>query len=151
MGRHTLSSDEPTLVYMPHCAKPLYESILTTNFSSSLASHVLLGNDLADYVPDLARPSNSEFTIPKKKRNRSVVTKPQDSVLRRLGELMPSPMLIQCPTSMCSPCPTFQIPTYRDSRELSYHCHFRLCLLRKQQKWTGPLCQRSFGRMMAKF
>lgn len=74
---------------MPHCARALYESILTTNFSSSLASHVLLGNDLADYVPFLARPSNDEFVKPKKKRkDKSTVSSPPDSVLARLGTFL---------------------------------------------------------------
>lgn len=72
---------------MPHCAKQLYESMLSTNYSSALRYHILLGNDLSDYVPDLARPSESDFSKPKKKRNKHSPPAPPDSVLRRLGEL----------------------------------------------------------------
>lgn len=85
MGRHRL--DQPTLMYMPHTGKPLYESILSTNYSPSLTAHVLLGNDLADYVPHTARPTNTDFEKPKKKRkDRTPASVPPDSVLGRLGE-----------------------------------------------------------------
>jgi DnaJ family protein A protein 5 len=108
MGRHPLSPDLPTLIYMPHCPKPLYESILSTNYSTFLAAHILLGNELADYVPSLARPNSDNFDKPKKKRkDKTSFSTPPDSVLRRLGEsllwterpLIPVPHLEVLPLS----------------------------------------------------
>lgn len=90
MGRHTLNG--PTLVYMPHCPRPLYESILSTNFTPESLPHlILLGNDLADYLPDFSRgvlaPAEDDFVKPKKKRkDRGPQFQPKDSVLRRIGE-----------------------------------------------------------------
>lgn len=87
MGRHML--DRPTLIYMPHCSKPLYESILTANYRPDLSQHILLGNDLSDYVPDLARPISDDFVKPKKKRkDKNNAPPPPDSVLRRLGKVL---------------------------------------------------------------
>lgn len=85
MGSHSLSA--PTLIYMPHCAKPLYEALLSANYSPALSTHILLGNVLYDYVPDLARPTKDDFAKTKKKRkDREPASIPQDSVIRRLGE-----------------------------------------------------------------
>jgi DnaJ family protein A protein 5 len=81
---------------MPHCSRALYESFFSANFSASLARQprrVLVGNDLADYMPDLARPTafsegNPEvFTKARKKRKGHVEERRElkDGVLRRIG------------------------------------------------------------------
>lgn len=106
LGRHTLETDRPYLLYLPHAPKKLYESILTTNYAPSLCGNkpgrILLGNDLAEYIPGFVRPSqgkkegpngeaggDGEFVKPKKKRKGRGEVRPQikDSVLSRLGEL----------------------------------------------------------------
>ena len=98
MGRHKLDSTTPYLIYMPHCSRALYESILHTNFVPSLGGHpqwVVLGNDLADYVGfvrpgtgdgSLPVPNEEEFTKAKKKRKGKTDNPPtKDGVLERLG------------------------------------------------------------------
>lgn len=98
MGRHKLDPDTPYLLYMPHCSRALYESILHTNFEASLAKHplrLILGNDLAEYIgfvredaddKCLQKPTAEEFTKPKKKRKgKSGHSAPKDGVLERLG------------------------------------------------------------------
>lgn len=94
-GEHSLTA-RPHLVYMPHCSKALYESFLHKNFTPRLASQpavVLLGNDLAEYLPGFVRedtntdkPVEEGFVKPKKKRKGRGPVEPQvqDSVLRRL-------------------------------------------------------------------
>ncbi|WFD35814.1 hypothetical protein MCUN1_002682 [Malassezia cuniculi] len=47
-GSYTL--DEPTIVYMPHCPKELYDALLRSNWSGSLATHTVIGNDFDDYA-----------------------------------------------------------------------------------------------------
>ncbi|OWZ26582.1 hypothetical protein C356_06913 [Cryptococcus neoformans c45] len=102
LGRHTLETGRPYLLYLPHAPKQLYESILSTNYAPSLCGNkpgrVLLGNDLAEYLPGFARPSqkeerpngeaggDGEFVKPKKKRRGRAEVKPQikDSVLSRV-------------------------------------------------------------------
>ncbi|XAO26891.1 hypothetical protein I312_105732 [Cryptococcus bacillisporus CA1280] len=103
LGRHTLETDRPYLLYLPHAPKKLYESILTTNYAPSLCGNkpgrILLGNDLAEYIPGFVRPSqgkkegpngeaggDGEFVKPKKKRKGRGEVRPQikDSVLSRL-------------------------------------------------------------------
>jgi len=94
-GAHVLAPDVPHLVYMPHCSKALYESVLSTNFSPRLGASppvVLLGNDLGEYIPGFVRQTTTEpaeeeeFTKPKKKRRNRNNAPPEvkDSVLRRL-------------------------------------------------------------------
>lgn len=98
-------------MFLPHCPKELYESLLTHNFTPSLggtASRLLLGNGLAEYVPGVdplpaysSEPSSTpesgatpaaigeeEFVKPKKKRKgKGTSERPiPDGVLRRLGE-----------------------------------------------------------------
>lgn len=94
-GEHVLA-DQPHLIYMPHCSKALYESFFTKNFTSRLGESppcVLLGNDLAEYLPGFIRedpnaekPAEDEFVKPKKKRKGRgpAERQVQDSVLRRL-------------------------------------------------------------------
>ncbi|BEI95756.1 hypothetical protein CcaverHIS631_0107050 [Cutaneotrichosporon cavernicola] len=90
-GEHELT-DKPTLVYMPHCSKALYESFLAKNYSTRLTSGiVLLGNDLGEYLPGFVRETpgqekeEDEFQKPKKKRKgRAAPRTYEDSVLRRL-------------------------------------------------------------------
>ncbi|OCF34510.1 hypothetical protein I316_03551 [Kwoniella heveanensis BCC8398] len=100
LGKHILSPDRAYLLYMPHAPKQLYESILSTNFSPSLAcqpGRVLLGNDLGEYVPGFVRESKEkadadaangeeDFVKPKKKRRGKGESERQvkDGVLQRL-------------------------------------------------------------------
>lgn len=103
LGRHTLETGRPYLLYLPHAPKQLYESILSTNYAPSLCGNkpgrILLGNDLAEYLPGFVRPSqkkepsgeadgDGEFVKPKKKRRGRGEVKPQikDGVLSRVGE-----------------------------------------------------------------
>ncbi|ORY27689.1 hypothetical protein BCR39DRAFT_537986 [Naematelia encephala] len=98
-GKYTLSPDRPYLLYLPHCGRSLYESILTANYTPALAGppgRLLLGNDLAEYLPGFARPTegvdaaggtvDDEFLKPKKKRKGKGQgdTPTKDTVLRRL-------------------------------------------------------------------
>jgi DnaJ family protein A protein 5 len=98
MGRHPLDESSPYLLYMPHCSRALYESLLHTNFSPLLCkqpARVILGNDLAEYIghvriDSLERQSEKqaeeEFTKAKKKRKgKGPVSTPKDGVLERLG------------------------------------------------------------------
>jgi len=98
MGQHKLDSSAPYLLYMPHCARALYESILYTNYGPALAEYplrVILGNDLAEYIgyvreeagEDTSQPhTEEEFTKPKKKRKgKTGSPPPKDGVLERLG------------------------------------------------------------------
>ncbi|WVF66725.1 hypothetical protein IAT40_001467 [Kwoniella sp. CBS 6097] len=100
LGKHTLSADRAYLLYMPHAPKQLYESLLTTNFSPSLATRpgrILLGNDLGEYVSGFVRENSDkagveeangeeEFAKPKKKRRGKGEPGRQvkDGVLQRL-------------------------------------------------------------------
>jgi len=80
-------------LYLPHCPRALYESVLHHNFGQRLAAPgwALLGNELADYVPELARARPNEpaddFAKPKKKRKGrgGPSQSPRDGVLQRLG------------------------------------------------------------------
>ncbi|GFZ42894.1 hypothetical protein JCM24511_00612 [Saitozyma sp. JCM 24511] len=95
-GGYQLRDDRPYLLYMPHCSRALYESLFTINFGPILAGRpkrVLLGNELAEYLPDLVtlrgdteQPSPAGFVKPKKKRKgrQGGDREFQDSVLRRL-------------------------------------------------------------------
>jgi DnaJ family protein A protein 5 len=94
MGRHRLDADASYLLYMPHCSRTLYESILHTNFEPSLGKkplRLLLGNDLADYIgfvrtESSSEPKEEEFTKAKKKRKGKLeVASPKDGILERLG------------------------------------------------------------------
>jgi DnaJ family protein A protein 5 len=98
MGRHKLDPATPYLIYMPHCSRALYESILHTNFEPSLAKQpirVILGNDLAEYIGFVRQeagegssqqPAEEEFTKAKKKRKgKTGPSAPKDGVLERLG------------------------------------------------------------------
>lgn len=109
-----MKADNAYLLYLPHAPRQLYESLLTTNYSPLLAQkpgRVLLGNDLAEYVPGFARIGESkdeaetgnaegegEFVKPKKKRKGKGEQERQfkDGVLQRLGE------------SACPVCPDNQ-------------------------------------------
>lgn len=95
---------------MPHCSKALYESFLSANYTPRLGAKpqcVLLGNDLADYLPGYVRPSatpeveaeTEEFVKPKKKRKGRGQSEPiiQDSVLRRLVPHFETYMLSEMP------------------------------------------------------
>ncbi|EIW69175.1 hypothetical protein TREMEDRAFT_31392 [Tremella mesenterica DSM 1558] len=93
-GAYRLDPGSPYLLFLPHCPRPLYESLLSTNFDPSFSrGRVLFGNDLADYVPGLMRleeigePVETEFVKPKKKRRPKDggPAKPRDGVLQRLG------------------------------------------------------------------
>ncbi|WWD16810.1 hypothetical protein CI109_101242 [Kwoniella shandongensis] len=102
LGKHTLHSDKAYLLYLPHAPRQLYESLLTVNYAPSLAQRpgrVLLGNDLAEYVPGFVRiketmeqaedgPANGEgeFVKAKKKRRGKGEQERQfkDGVLQRL-------------------------------------------------------------------
>ncbi|WVQ83519.1 hypothetical protein IAT38_005660 [Cryptococcus sp. DSM 104549] len=105
LGKHTLDPERDYLLYLPHAPKQLYESILATNFSPALCGptrgRVLLGNDLAEYVPGFVRVSEDkdkegagaeggdgegEFVKPKKKRKGKgePVRQFKDGVLQRL-------------------------------------------------------------------
>ncbi|OCF78359.1 hypothetical protein I204_00297 [Kwoniella mangroviensis CBS 8886] len=82
MGKHVLSPTKAYLLYLPHAPKQLYESLLQINFSPSLGDkpgRVLLGNDLAEYIPGFVRANGEqnkenganeegEFVKAKKKR-----------------------------------------------------------------------------------
>ncbi|KAL7419810.1 hypothetical protein Q5752_005726 [Cryptotrichosporon argae] len=99
-GAYALAPDRPYLLYLPHCPKQLYESLLHANYGRALAGQpgrVLLGNDLGEYLPGFARtkpvgeadaPSagEGEFVKPKKKRKGKGGPERQveDGVLRRL-------------------------------------------------------------------
>jgi hypothetical protein len=90
MGAYHLS-DEPYLLYLPHCARPLYEALFTANFSPQLAgpsARVVLGNDLSEYIGFVRDPTRKEeFSKPKKKRKgKEQEGKVKDGVLERLGE-----------------------------------------------------------------
>ncbi|WWC98864.1 hypothetical protein V866_005758 [Kwoniella sp. B9012] len=100
MGKHVLSPTKAYLLYLPHAPKQLYESLLQTNFGPSLGDkpgRVLLGNDLAEYIPGFVRANGEgnkengaseegEFVKAKKKRkgkgdgHREI----KDGVLQRL-------------------------------------------------------------------
>lgn len=41
--------DQRTVIYMPHCPKELYESLLRSNWSVRLQSLAICGNDLEEY------------------------------------------------------------------------------------------------------
>nr|ODN87212.1 hypothetical protein L203_03484 [Cryptococcus depauperatus CBS 7841] len=101
LGKHTLEQDKAYLLYLPHAPKQLYESLLSTNYNPSLCcgkpGRVLLGNDLADYLPGFSRPlqdnsdaghhgGTEEFVKPKKKRRGKGESKVQvkDNVFSRL-------------------------------------------------------------------
>ncbi|WRT65403.1 uncharacterized protein IL334_002346 [Kwoniella shivajii] len=63
MGKHELSPTKAYLLYLPHAPKQLYESLLQTNFSPALAckpGRVLLGNDLAEYIPGFVRSTEEK-------------------------------------------------------------------------------------------
>lgn len=93
MGRHILDDDVAYLLYMPHCSRALYESILHTNFTPALArspARLVLGNDLAEYIGHVrgepVADASEEFTKAKKKRRgKDQVSTPKDGVLERLG------------------------------------------------------------------
>jgi DnaJ family protein A protein 5 len=90
-GEHELT-DKPTLVYMPHCSKALYEAFLSKNYAPRLSNQVvILGNDLGEYLPGFVREvpgqekEEDEFQKPKKKRKgRAAPRTYEDTVLRRL-------------------------------------------------------------------
>lgn len=102
VGQYRLDGAKPHLVYMPHCSKYLYQSILQQNFDPSLAKLPLrlwVGNDLSEYIgfvrPETVdRPVNepsdnasAPFTTAKKKRkDKNPRPMPKDGVLERLGE-----------------------------------------------------------------
>ena len=98
MGKHKLDSTAPYLMFMPHCSRALYESILHTNFEPTLAKRpvrIVLGNDLAEYIgfvrtepedQSTQQPTEDEFSKPKKKRKgKTGHSPPKDGVLERLG------------------------------------------------------------------
>jgi len=97
VGRHKLDPAVPYLLYMPHCSRALYESILHTNFEPRLAEHpvrIVLGNDLAEYIgfvrteqeDQSTQPAGDDFSKPKKKRKgKAGQSPPRDGVLERLG------------------------------------------------------------------
>lgn len=86
--------DSPYLLYLPHCARALYESLLASNFGPRFAGHpgrLLLGNDLAEYIGlvrlEPTEPQVDAFEKPKKKRKGKGQMRPvKDGVLERLGE-----------------------------------------------------------------
>jgi DnaJ family protein A protein 5 len=103
MGRHELEPSLPYLIYMPHCSRALYESVLQTNFAPSLGKtprRLVLGNDLAEYIGyvrpgtqdgALPVPNEDEFTKAKKKRKgKNDSSPPKDGVLERLGMMQMS-------------------------------------------------------------
>lgn len=99
MGQYALG-DEPYLLYLPHCARPLYEALLGTNFSPSLArGRVLLGNDLAEYIGFVRDVVVEEdFTkVKKKRKGKGEDRRVKDGVLERLG------MVKKCTISDNSP------------------------------------------------
>ncbi|KAK8861287.1 hypothetical protein IAR55_002106 [Kwoniella newhampshirensis] len=102
LGKYPLQSDRAYLLYLPHAPRQLYESLLLANFSPTLGKKpgkVLLGNDLADYVPGFVRiderkdgvdndsaEGDGGFVKPKKKRKGKGEQGRQskDGVLQRL-------------------------------------------------------------------
>lgn len=92
-GRYVLNDDIAYLLFMPHCSRPLYESLLHTNFSPALGrspARVILGNDLAEYTgyvrAGLVEDPTVDFTKAKKKRKgKEQVPITKDGVLERLG------------------------------------------------------------------
>jgi len=50
-GKHQV--DAPTLFYMPHCAKELYNNLLWANWSPSLSKLVILGNSFSHMMDSL--------------------------------------------------------------------------------------------------
>jgi hypothetical protein len=53
LGAHVLSDGVPTLAYLPHCPRELYESFLKANWHRHAWSDgrvVLLGNPLSQYT-----------------------------------------------------------------------------------------------------
>ncbi|WWC87561.1 uncharacterized protein L201_002451 [Kwoniella dendrophila CBS 6074] len=102
-GKHILSPTKSYLLYLPHAPKQLYESLLQTNFSPALGGEpgrVLLGNDLAEYIPGFVRSDGKdkkinengdaeegEFVKAKKKRRgkgEGIQREIKDGVLQRL-------------------------------------------------------------------
>lgn len=82
-------------MYLPHCPKALYASLLQHNFGPDLGhpGRLLLGNDLSQYVLDVQAPSAATtdadgFAKTKKKRRGKATPggRPKDGVLERLGE-----------------------------------------------------------------
>nr|XP_019012381.1 uncharacterized protein I206_03228 [Kwoniella pini CBS 10737]OCF51162.1 hypothetical protein I206_03228 [Kwoniella pini CBS 10737] len=62
-GKHVLSPTKSYILYLPHAPKQLYESLLQTNFSPALGNkpgRILLGNDLAEYIPGFVRGTADE-------------------------------------------------------------------------------------------
>lgn len=47
-GAYTLR--EPTIIYMPHCPREMYEALLRSNWSLDLRSFAICGNDFDDYA-----------------------------------------------------------------------------------------------------
>jgi DnaJ family protein A protein 5 len=125
---------------MPHCSRALYESLFTINFGPSLASRpkrVLLGNELAEYLPDLVtlrgdteQPSSAEFVKPKKKRKgrQGGDREFQDSVLRRLGKS--APHIARAVTDDADQCHTLQ-------RYLSQICQRLICLALREHSFPS--------------
>jgi len=57
LGAHVLSEDMPTLVYLPHCPRELYESFLEANWQRKTWSDgrvLLLGNPLSQYTDKIS-------------------------------------------------------------------------------------------------
>lgn len=48
LSQHDLRINEPTFLYMPHCPRSLYESLLATN-KEHLENIILLSNELKVY------------------------------------------------------------------------------------------------------
>lgn len=108
-GIHHLNmNDNPCLIYMPHCPRPLYEAILTSNWSrlrQPSSRWLLLGNELLDYIPHavttraLDSSSNDGMTVVGKgRRNRkgrngrgAQSAMKTDGVLERIGKLLLQP------------------------------------------------------------
>jgi DnaJ family protein A protein 5 len=98
MGKYRLADDVGYLLYLPHCPRALYESLLAANFTPSFGrcpARILLGNDLAEYMPGLVRdedkgvvPPEDAFEKPKKKRKGKGTGEREvkDGILQRLGE-----------------------------------------------------------------
>jgi hypothetical protein len=74
---------------MPHCPRPLYESLLAHIFGDKMRTvrWMVLGNTLADYVLDHPVGDAEGFAKAKKKRKgRGPNARPRtDGILQRLG------------------------------------------------------------------
>lgn len=92
MGNYALDPSSPYLLFLPHCPRPLYEQLLTSNFSPLLSGphpRLLLGNDLGDYLGFVRDAKIEEFEKPKKKRRGKQEGRAhEDNVLLRLGETL---------------------------------------------------------------